>query len=140
MTCTDLVNLAGKKLTKQINVMSPMQESTPQTQGHDEDQLFFLGRDYRVAANLVHRTSSVPGWTQDTKPRTFNVPGRAFRINQQRARHWQNNHMTSGCILKYARLLSHVQLFCNPVDCSPPGFSVHFEKINRRLTTLPSWQ
>ena len=25
----------------------------------------------------------------------------------------------------HSQLLSHVQLFCNPVDCSLPGFSVH---------------
>ena len=24
-----------------------------------------------------------------------------------------------------AQVLSHVQLFCDPVDCGPPGFSVH---------------
>ena len=30
----------------------------------------------------------------------------------------------SGCNLR-AQLLSHVQLFCNRMDCSPPGSSVH---------------
>ena len=28
-------------------------------------------------------------------------------------------------LVKWVKLLSHVQLFCNPMDCSLPGFSVH---------------
>ena len=39
----------------------------------------------------------------------------------------------NGC---YAQSVSHVQLFCNPMDCSPPGSSVHgiFQE------TVAAWQ
>ena len=33
--------------------------------------------------------------------------------------------LLSGTCLVLVQLLSHVQLFCNPRDCSPPGSSVH---------------
>ena len=35
-----------------------------------------------------------------------------------------HNHVYM-CILLLLFLLSHIQLFCNPMDCSPPDSSVH---------------
>ena len=34
-------------------------------------------------------------------------------------------------------LLSHVQLFCNPMDCGPPGSSLHGFSQARILVWLP---
>ena len=33
--------------------------------------------------------------------------------------------LDNGILKGKSLLLSHFQLFCNPTDCSPPGFSVH---------------
>ena len=33
-----------------------------------------------------------------------------------------------------AQLLSHVQLFCNPMDCSTPGFPVHHQLLELAQT------
>lgn len=53
-----------------------MQESTHETQGRDEVQLlFFLGRDYRVAANLVYRKSSLPRDPRIPKPEHLTSQG-----------------------------------------------------------------
>ena len=40
------------------------------------------------------------------------------------------------CTLKKKWVLSHVWLFCDPVDCSPPGFSVHGISLVRILEWL----
>ena len=37
------------------------------------------------------------------------------------------------CGVVVVQLLSHIRLFCDPVDCSPPGSSVHWILQSRIL-------
>ena len=46
--------------------------------------------------------------------------------SQTRLSDWTElNIIVYWMLLFVVNLLSHIQLFCNPMDCSPPGFSVH---------------
>ena len=43
----------------------------------------------------------------------------SYQTSQEKSIYLLNNQETCVCVL------SHVLLFCNPMDCSPPGSSVH---------------
>ena len=70
---------------------------------------------------LMDRLEHTGSWLHGKKKKLFwtynSIP------NDQSSVRAESKHFKAKCV--HAYILSHVWLFCNPIDCSLPGFSVH---------------
>ena len=66
--------------------------------------------------------------TRSSRKNEFSLPPLFCSIQAlkglQNAHHIREGNLLTQCVA-VVELLSHVQLFCHPRDCSPPGSSVH---------------
>ena len=93
-----------------------MQVSGP-SQTHQSGSVFW--EDAQVIHMLMDRLEHTGSWLHGKKKKLFwtynSIP------NDQSSVRAESKHFKAKCV--HAYILSHVWLFCNPIDCSLPGFS-----------------